>query len=118
MRERIIGYWVLSWLGLISNIVALPIIAFVISYGPPLKVANMTLAISLGWPSAIVGIVSSSALLAERKWGVTLTLISLSMVISGALPYSIVRLINLKDFIGLGGLTLLTSLFSVLALLY
>tara|TARA_B100000963_G_scaffold61908_1_gene49970 strand:- start:1555 stop:1947 length:393 start_codon:yes stop_codon:yes gene_type:complete len=118
MRERIIGYWVLSWLGLISNIVALPIIAFVISYGPPLKVANMTLAISLGWPSAIVGIVSSSALLAERKWGVTLTLISLSMVISGALPYSIVRLINLKDFIGIGGLTLLTSLFSVLALLY
>tara|TARA_B100000900_G_scaffold401797_1_gene406874 strand:+ start:1385 stop:1777 length:393 start_codon:yes stop_codon:yes gene_type:complete len=118
MRERIIGYWVLSWVGLISNILALPIIAFVISYGPPLKVANMTLAISLGWPSAIVGIVSSSALLAERKWGVTLTLISLSMVITGALPYSIVRLINLRDFIGLGGLTLITSIFSVLALIY
>ena len=118
MRERIIGYWVLSWVGLISNILALPIIAFVISYGPPLKVANMTLAISLGWPSAIVGIVSSSALLAERKCGVTLTLISLSMVITGALPYSIVRLINLRDFIGLGGLTLITSIFSVLALIY
>tara|TARA_B100000212_G_scaffold280984_1_gene220953 strand:- start:222 stop:614 length:393 start_codon:yes stop_codon:yes gene_type:complete len=118
MRERIIGYWVLSWIGLIANIAALPIIALVIIYGPPLKVANMTLAISLGWPAAIVGIVSASALLAERKWGVTLTLISLSMVISGALPYSIVRLINLKDFIGLGGLTLLISLFSVLALLY
>ena len=118
MRERIIGYWVLSWIGLIANIAALPIIALVIIYGPPLKVANMTLAISLGWPAAIVGIVSASALLAERKWGVTLTLISLSMVISGALPYSIVRLINLKDFIGIGGLTLLISLFSVLALLY
>jgi len=97
---------------------ALPVIAFVISYGPPLKVANITLAISLGWPSAIVGIVSSSALLAERKWGVTLALISLSMVISGALPYSIVRLINLKDYSGLGGLTLITSISSVLALLY
>ena len=118
MRDRIIGYWTLSWIGLISNIVALPVIALVIINGPPLKVANMTLAISLGWPAAIVGIVSSSALLAERKWGVTLTLISLSMVISGALPYSIVRLINLKDFIGLGGLTLLISLFSVLALVY
>ena len=118
MRERIIGYWTLSWLGLISNIVALPIIAMVIIYGPPLKVANITLAISLGWPAAIVGIVSSAALLAEKKWGITLTLISLSMVISGSLPYSIVRLINLKDFIGLGGLTLLISLFSVLALLY
>ena len=118
MRERIIGYWIFSWIGLISNIVALPIIALVISYGPPLKIANMTLAISLGWPAAIVGIVSSSTLLAERKWGVTLTLISLSMVITGSLPYSIVRLINLGDFFGIGGLTLITSLFSVLALLY
>ena len=118
MSDRIIGYWTLSWIGLIANIVALPVIALVISYGPPLKVANMTLAISLGWPAAIVGIVSCSALLAERKWGVTLALISLSMVISGALPYSIVRLINLQDYSGLGGLTLITSIFSVLALLY
>ena len=118
MRDRIIGYWTLSWIGLISNIVALPVIALVISYGPPLKVANMTLAISLGWPAAIVGIVSSSALLAERKWGVTLALISLSMVISGTLPYSIIRLINLQDYSGLGGLTLIISIFSVLALLY
>jgi len=83
MRERLLGYWALSWVGLISNIIALPIIAIIISYGPPLKVANITLAISLGWPAAIVGIVSSAALLAERKWGVTLTLVSLSMVISG-----------------------------------
>ena len=118
MRERIIGYWSLSWIGLISNVIALPVIALVISYGPPLKVANITLAISLGWPAAIVGIVSSAALLAEKKWGITLTLISLSMVISGALPYSIVRLINLRDFIGIGGLTLATSLLSVIALLY
>ena len=42
MRERIIGYWTLSWIGLISNIVALPIIALIISFGPPLKVANIT----------------------------------------------------------------------------
>jgi len=54
MRERLFGYWVLSWVGLIGNIIALPIIALIISYGPPLKVANITLAISLGWPAAIV----------------------------------------------------------------
>ena len=69
MKERVIGYWALTWVGLISNILALPIIALILSYGPPLKVANITLAISLGWPSAIVGIVSSSALLAEKKMG-------------------------------------------------
>ena len=116
MRERLLGYWALSWVGLISNIVALPIIALIISFGPPLKVANITLAISLGWPAAIVGIVSSAALLAERKWGVTLTLVSLSMVISGMGPYSIVRIITVKDWIG--GFGLVTTLLSALALIY
>ena len=118
MRERVIGYWALSWVGLIGNIIALPIIAIIISYGPPLKVANITLAISLGWPAAIVGIVSSAALLAEKKWGVTLTLVSLSMIISGMGPYSVVRLIALQDIYGVGGFSLLTTLLSTLALLY
>ena len=118
MRERVLGYWTLAWVGLITNIIALPIIALIISYGPPLKVANISLAISLGWPSAIVGIVSSSALLAEKKWGITLTLVSLSMVISGMAPYSIVRLVTLKDIFGIGGFTLLTALFGILALIY
>ena len=118
MRDRLFGYWALSWIGLISNIVALPTIALIISFGPPLKVANITLAISLGWPAAIVGIVSSAALLAEKKWGVTLTLVSLSMVISGMGPYSVIRLITLKDIFGIGGFTLITTLLSTLALIY
>ena len=118
MKERFIGYWVLSWVGLISNILALPIIGIILSLGPPLKVANLTLAISLGWPSAIVGIISSSALLAEKKWGVTLTLVALSMVIAGTGPYSLVRLVSLKDFIGIGGLTLLIALLNIFALIY
>ena len=118
MRDRLFGYWSLSWVGLVSNIVALPIIALIISFGPPLKVANITLAISLGWPAAIVGIVSSAALLAERKWGVTLTLVSLSMVIAGMGPYSVVRLITIKDIFGIGGFTLMTTFLSTLALVY
>ena len=118
MRDRILGYWTLAWVGLIGNINALPIIALIVSYGPQLKVANITLAVSLGWPSAIVGIVSSSALLAEKKWGITLTLVALSMVISGTAPYSIFRLVALKDIFGIGGFTLLSSLFGILALIY
>ena len=119
MRERLLGYWALSWIGLISNIIALPIIALIISFGPPLKVANIALAISLGWPAAIVGIISSAALLAERKWGVTLTLVSLSMVIAGTGPYSIVRLIRLKEGIfGIGSFTFLIALLSLVALFY
>ena len=118
MKERVFGYWTLAWVGLIGNIIALPIIALIISYGAPLKVANITLAISIGWPAAIVGIISSSALLAEKKWGVTLTLVSLSMIISGTVPYSIIRLVNLKDIYGIGGLTLLSSFFAALSLIY
>ena len=118
MREKLLGYWTLAWVGLINNIIALPIIALIVSYGPQLKVANITLAISLGWPSAIVGIVSSSALLAEKKWGITLTLVALSMIISGTVPYSIFRLVALKDIFGIGGFTLLSSLFGILALIY
>ena len=118
MRERLLGYWTLSWIGLISNIIVLPIIALVIIYGQYLKVANITLAITLGWPAGIVGIVSSAALLAERKWGVTLTLVSLSMVISGIGPYSVVRLITLQDILGIGGFSLLITLLSTLALFY
>ena len=118
MKERVFGYWTLAWVGLISNIIALPIIALVISYGPQLKVANITLAITLGWPSAILGIISSSALLAEKKWGITLTLVSLSMIISGTAPYSIVRLVEFKDIFGISGLTILSTILSVLALIY
>jgi len=118
MRERLLGYWSLSWVGLISNIIALPIIALIISFGTPLKIANIALAISLGWPAAVVGIVSSAGLLAGRKWGVTLTLVSLSMVISGMGPYSVVRLLTLQDIFGIGGFTLLTTLLSMCALLY
>ena len=119
MRERLSGYWTLAWLGLISNIIALPIITLITIYVPAFRTANITLASSLGWPAAIVGIVSSSALLAERKWGVTLTLVSLSMVIAGTGPYSIVRLVRLKEGIfGIGSFTFLISLLSILALLY
>ena len=99
MKQRVIGYWTLAWLGLISNIIAIPIITLILIYNTPLRVANITLATSLGWPSAIVGIVSSSALLAQKKWGVTLTLVSLSMVIAGTTPYSIVRLLTINLFV-------------------
>ena len=119
MRERLIGYWTMAWLGLLSNIIAIPISTLIIIFVPPLKVANYTLAISLGWPAAIIGIVSSSALLAQKKWGVTLTLVSISIVIAGTGPYSIVRLVKLKEGVfGIGSFTLLIALLSVLALLY
>ena len=118
MRKAFKGYWILSWIGLFANIIALPFIAYVVSSGPPLHVANISIAISLAWPSAIVGIVASAGLLAERKWGVIMSIISLSMVVAGALPYGVIRLIIENDLFGLSGICLIIALLNLIALVY
>ena len=112
------GYWTLTWFGLVANILAIPFIALVVGSGPPLQAANISLAISLAWPASIVGIVASAGLFAQRLWGVTLSIVALSMALSGTLPYGIVRLIRERDVFGISGLTLLIALFNLLALLY
>ena len=112
------GYWTLTWFGLISNTVAIPFIAFVVGSGPPLQIANITLAISLAWPAAITGIVASAGLFAQRSWGVILSIVALSMTLSGTLPYGIIRLVRVKDIFGISGLSLLIAFLNLLALLY
>ena len=118
MSSGIRGYWTLAWLGLISNTLAIPVIAFVVGSGPPLQAANITIAISLAWPAAVTGIVAAAGLFAQRGWGVILSIVALSMTLSGTLPYGIFRLIRLNDIFGISGLSLLISLFNLLALLY
>ncbi len=118
MSSGLRGYWTLTWFGLISNSLAIPFIAYVVGLGPPLQTANITLAISLAWPAAITGIVASAGLFAQRGWGVILSIIALSMTLSGTLPYGIFRLIKLKDIFGLSGLSLLVACLNLLALLY
>ena len=103
---------------MISNILAIPFIALVIGSGPPLQTANITLAISLAWPAAVTGIVASAGLFARRGWGVILSIVALSMTLSGTLPYGIIRLIKVNDIFGISGLTLLISLLNLLALIY
>ena len=112
------GYWTLTWFGLISNTLAIPFIAYVVGSGPPLQTANITIAISLAWPSAITGIVASGGLFAQRGWGVILSIVALSMTLSGTLPYGIIRLIKVNDFFGISGLSLLIAFLNLLALLY
>ena len=112
------GYWTLSWFGLISNTFAIPFIAYVVGSGPPLQTANITLAISLGWPAAVTGIVASAGLFAQRGWGVILSIVALSITLSGTLPYGIIRLIRVNDLFGISGLSLLVALLNLFALLY
>ena len=112
------GYWSLSWLGLLSNVIALPSIAYVISSVASLQIANLSIAISLAWPSAIVGIVASAGLLAERRWGIIMSIVSTSMVIAAALPYGIIRLLLEEDLFGLSGLCLIIAILNLLGLIY
>tara|TARA_B100000700_G_C14893222_1_gene783737 strand:- start:185 stop:577 length:393 start_codon:yes stop_codon:yes gene_type:complete len=112
------GYWVLTWIGLVANVTALPLIALVAFAGPPLQAANISLAISLAWPAAIVGIVSSAGLLAQRRWGVVLTIVALSMALAVSLPYGIVRLVLIRDFQSISTFSLLLASLNFLGLLY
>jgi len=112
------GYWSLSWLGLLSNVIALPSIAYVLSSEASLQIANLSIAISLAWPSAIVGIVASAGLLAERRWGIILSIVSTSMVIAAALPYGIIRLLLEDDLFGLSGICLIIAILNLLGLIY
>ena len=112
------GYWFLAWAGLIANIAAIPVIALVVGSGPPLQAANISLAISLAWPASVVGIVASAGLFAQRTWGVIMSIVALSMALSGTLPYGIVRLVRERDVFGLSGLSLIIAILNLLALVY
>ena len=118
MRKAARGYWVLTWIGLLANVVVIPIIALVAFGNPDLPLVNFILAVSLAWPAAIVGIVASAGLLAERKWGVILAIVALSMALSGTLPYGIVRIVREGDIFGLSGLSFLMATMNLLALIY
>ncbi len=112
------GYWIMTWIGLLSNVAALPLIAIVAFAGPPMQAANISLAISLAWPAAIVGIVACAGLLAERTWGVILSIIAISMALAASLPYGIVRLILVKDIQSISSLSLLLATLNLLGLIY
>jgi len=118
MKKVVTGYWPLTWIGLLANVAVLPCIGLVAFNNPDLPLVNFILAISLAWPAAIVGIVASAGLLAERKWGVILAIVALSMTLAGTLPYGIVRLVREGDIFGLSGLSFLIAISNLLALIY
>ena len=118
MTKVLPGYWWLTWIGLLANIAVLPCIGLVAFNNPDLPLVNFILAISLAWPAAIVGIVASAGLLAERKWGVIVAIVALSMTLAGTLPYGIVRLVREGDLFGLSGLSFGIATSNLLALIY
>ena len=121
MNSSVRGYWLMTWLGLLGNVAALPLIAWFAFLTPSLRVANMVLAFSLAWPAAVVGIVACAGLLAERRWGGIVAIVALSMALATSFPYGIVRFALHTigvDALQMGSLSMLMALLNLLALLY
>ena len=108
MSAVVRGYWLMAWIGLLANVTALPIIGVVAFTNQALQTTNISLAFSLAWPAAIVGIVASAGLLAERRWG----------VIVGIVRLVLDKALMVPDSQALGGLSLLMFVLNLLALLY
>jgi hypothetical protein len=123
MASAVRGFWLMTWCGLVGNVLALPLIGWIAFTSTTLRAANISMAFSLAWPAAIVGIVASAGLLARRRWGVIVAIVALSMALAASLPYGIVRLALISvraapEALPLGGLSLLLALVNLLALLY
>ena len=87
------GYQTLAWLGLISNILVLPLVLLVAITDRTWQTANIAVGAAAVLPTAVVGIVASVALLQWRLWGQILAIVALSMALATGLPYGIVRLV-------------------------
>ncbi len=126
MASEVRGYWLMTWLGLFAKNTkkkTQPKNKKKTKTKQKKQTVNISLAFGLAWPAAIVGIVASAGLLAERRWGVIVAIVALSMALAGSLPYGIVRLVLAKallvpDSLALGGVSLLMFVLNLLALLY
>jgi hypothetical protein len=87
------GYRPLAWLGLIVNLVTLPLVIAVILTDPTWRTTNIVVAASAVLPAVSVGLVASIALLRWRHWGQILAIVALGMGLAISLPYGIVRLV-------------------------
>ena len=91
------GYRTLAWIGLVLNILTIPLGLTVIVADPTWRAAHIAVGAGAVLPCAVVGIVACVALLQWRHWGQVLAIVALSMSLAIALPYGIVRLVLLAD---------------------
>jgi hypothetical protein len=86
------GYLTLSWLGLVANVLAIPLGVVAILMESTWRAANIAVGAGAVLPTAAVGIVACVALLRWRAWGQIVAIVGLSMSLAVSLPYGIVRL--------------------------
>ncbi len=87
------GYRPLAWLGLVANLLIVPLVLAVILTDPTWRITNIVVGASAVLPTAALGVVASIALLRWRHWGQILAIVALSLSLAICLPYGIVRLV-------------------------
>lgn len=86
------GYGVLAWLGLVANVLVLPLGLAVILFTTPWRTANIVVYTSAVLPSVALGVVACIALLKWRLWGQVLAIVALSLDLAIEMTYGIVRM--------------------------
>ena len=87
------GYRVLAWLGLVVNLLLLPLGLMIILRDPVWRATNIAVGAGAVLPAIVVGLIACIALLRWRHWGQVLAIVALSMDLATTVPYTIVRLV-------------------------
>ena len=90
------GYRPMAWLGLLVNLLILPLTLQFILSDPFWRTANITIAAAGVLPTVVLGLIASVALLRWRHWGQILAIVALSLSLAVCLPYGIVRLVMVE----------------------
>lgn len=86
------GYRVMAWLGLVVNLLLIPLTLQFILSDPIWRIVNLSVGAAAVLPTASLGIIASIALLRWQHWGQILAIVALSLSLAVSLPYAIVRL--------------------------
>jgi hypothetical protein len=86
------GYRVLAWLGLVANVLTLPLGLAAILLSSFWRTANITVYTSAVLPAVALGVVACIALLKWRLWGQVLAIVALSLDLAIEMAYGIVRM--------------------------
>jgi hypothetical protein len=80
-----LGYRRLAWLGLLLNVLAVPMAMLLIRADPTWRTTNIVVGAAAVLPTAVVGVVASAALLRWRLWGQVLAIVALSLSLAVSL---------------------------------
>jgi hypothetical protein len=86
------GYRVLAWLGLVANLLVLPLGLAAILLTSVWRTANVVVYTSAVLPAVALGVVACVALLKWRLWGQVLAIVALSIDLAVEMAYGIVRM--------------------------